>query len=540
MPLPNPDDSLLLIRCPSCGQRFKVGEDLRERTVECGGCEHRFRINDDVIVRSRKFYPGERHNSGLNRFQRVPLAGGGGGGGEMAGKDMVRYAKIPDPAVLEPASPQRIIAGMVGASGIVLMALLLMFGNDRGGILDGMGLSNRLLMGGFTAMLGIVMLVYANPRARIKALLVGGLMSAGLLTVPFFFGGGPVVSKDAVGTSRMPEGEPVTKDPAVASEEKLIASLRNKIGTGPLDSEIERLANEHSGKRAIGIWLRGMSESNRYLVRDYIMRVTHADPSSHFYPRDGGDFLMVVTGVTCSLQEMGKFTDPLGNTEKIYPELSIIEVKVRNENFVEGSIDKLSNKDDPAFYDLNKRELESIDLPRVERAVQRLAEAEPKLYRADITRKLIEMLGDSAVTFKANICKALAVWSETPGPAGDAALAEVRRRVASDQEIQPEILELIVKEKRTEVIPIIDGLWSRNPTAWESIYAEVGPPAESTMIRRFPETEGIIRHSAVRILGKVGGTDSLPVLKAAEAGADAELKVLLSQAEKSIESRIAE
>jgi hypothetical protein len=538
MALPNPEDSLLLIRCPSCGQRFKVGEDLRERTVECGGCEHRFRINDDVIVRSRKFYPGERHNSGLNRFQRVPLAGGGGG--EVAGQDSIRYAKIPDPAVLEPASPQRIIAGIVGASGIVMMALLLMFGDDRGGILDGMGLSNRLLMGGFTAMLGIGMLVYANPRARIKALLVGGLMSAGMLTVPFFFGDGPIVSKDAVGKSEMPEGDGLTRDPAVANEEKLIASLRNKIGTGPLDSEIERLAKEQSGKRAVGIWLRGMSESNRYLVRDYIMRVTRADPSSHFYPRDDGDYLMVVTGVRCSLQEMGKFTGPLGNTEKVYPELSIIEVKVRNENFVEGSIDKLSNKEDPAFYDLNKRELESIDLPRVERAVQRLAEAEPKLYRADITRKLIELLGDSSVTFKANICKALAVWSETPGPAGDAALAEVRRRVASDQEIQPEMLALLVKEGRTEVVPIIDELWSKNPTSWEAIYAEVGPPAESTLIQRFRQTEGIIRHSAVRILGQVGGADSLPVLKTAEAGADAELKVLLSQAEKSIQSRIGE
>ena len=58
----NPDSSLLLIRCPSCGQRFKVGEDFRGRSVECGGCEHRFRIQDEVIVRGRKFYPGERSN----------------------------------------------------------------------------------------------------------------------------------------------------------------------------------------------------------------------------------------------------------------------------------------------------------------------------------------------------------------------------------------------------------------------------------------------------------------------------------------------
>ena len=29
MPLSNSDDALLVIRCPSCGQRFKVDNDLR-------------------------------------------------------------------------------------------------------------------------------------------------------------------------------------------------------------------------------------------------------------------------------------------------------------------------------------------------------------------------------------------------------------------------------------------------------------------------------------------------------------------------------
>ncbi len=124
MPSTNPDDSLLLIRCPSCGQRFKVGEDLRGRTVECGGCEHRFRINDEVIVRGKKFYPGERKDSKLNRFQRVPLAMAP----EAGGLTPIRYAEAPDPTAFEPASPQRVIAGVIGVVGMVFMALLLMFG----------------------------------------------------------------------------------------------------------------------------------------------------------------------------------------------------------------------------------------------------------------------------------------------------------------------------------------------------------------------------------------------------------------------------
>ncbi len=48
--------------------------------------------------------------------------------------------------------------------------------------------------------------------------------------------------------------------------------LRNRIGTAPLEAEIERLAREGSSKHAVGLWLRGLREQNRFLVRDYILR----------------------------------------------------------------------------------------------------------------------------------------------------------------------------------------------------------------------------------------------------------------------------
>jgi hypothetical protein len=67
----------------------------------------------------------------------------------------------------------------------------------------------------------------------------------------------------------------------------------------------------------------------------------------------------------------------------------------------------------------------------------------------------------------------------------------------------------------------------------------MGQSIESAVIRRFPETKGTIRHSAVRILGRVGGADSLPILAAEVPGADSELRVLLDQAQKSIRARLA-
>ena len=172
--------------------------------------------------------------------------------------------------------------------------------------------------------------------------------------------------------------------------------------------------------------------------------------------------------------------------------------------------------------------------------MQRLADAEPKLYRADISRKLISLLGQEGLDFKGNICSALAVWSELPGPASEAALIVVKELVAKGEAVPPEIVSLIVKERNTGIIPILDELWFKNPMAWESLFADLGQPIEDTVIRRFPDTSGTIRYSAVRILGRVGGSRSLPVLTAAMAGKDPELKVLIEQSKKSIAARLGE
>jgi hypothetical protein len=370
--------------------------------------------------------------------------------------------------------------------------------------------------------------------------LVGLLLGSGLMAVPFFFRTGSVrLEQQGGGTTSPVVTAPVTTpDKDDSGEDAEIVALRNKIGTDPLVSEINKLAREDSQQRAIGLWLRGLEENNKLLVRDYILRVTHADPASHLYPRGNGDFLMVVTHVSQTLQELTELATPLGSLEKVYPEISVIEVRVRNENFVEGPLEKLKEKTDPAFYDLNKRELESIDLERVKRAVQRLATAEPKLYRADISRKLMSLMSDDAVEFKADISGALTVWAEEPGPAGQAALTEAKRRVLADQEVPREIVALAVKEKVPGIIPILDGLWMKAPTHWESLYGDFGSGIEPTLLKRFPETEGSVRYSAVRLIGRVGGTDSLPVLEGLSSVTDPELRVLVEQARKSIRGRL--
>jgi hypothetical protein len=99
-----------------------------------------------------------------------------------------------------------------------------------------------------------------------------------------------------------------------------IAALRNRIARDLSrcgDRKIGQFGIEY--KRAVGRWLRGLTENNKNLVKDHIIRVTGADPSSHAYPRDGGDYLLVVTGITQSLQELADLSIGAGQDGEYLP-----------------------------------------------------------------------------------------------------------------------------------------------------------------------------------------------------------------------------
>ena len=529
---PPPDETPpLLIRCPTCGQRFKVGADLRERTVECGGCEHRFRITDEVILRSRKFYPGEHPAFAVNRYQRVPIVAS-----IPKGLQTISYTDHPDASGFEPVAPQRMIAGAAAVIGVVLIAMLLFFGATRGGALDGMTTANRLMIAGFGSVLATLLLFYANPRSRKTALLFSLICTAALVSLPLAFTDGSAQLKGTAAAEEAPRVRP-----AVESAETIrISKLRQLIGTDPLTGEAAKLAVEGAGRHAYGLWLRGLDESNKLLVRDYLMRVAAAAPSSHPYPRGRNDYLMVVTGVTIPIEKLAELAAPLGELSQIYREIDVIEIRVNNANFISGPVDKLADKDDPAFYELNKRELESIDLERVQAAVKRLADAEPTLFRNDISRRLIVLLKEDGVDFKNDLCRALLTWADESAAAGDAAEGVLKKLVAAKKAVPREVIALLVKGQRISIIPILNDLWLGDSGTWEPDYVGLGRAIEPTLIGEFGHLTGGVRNSAVHMLGKVGGRDSLPILKATRVGADPELLVRIEAAEKAIRERLGE
>lgn len=529
MPLPHDETSQLLIRCPSCSQRFKVGAELRDRTVECGACEQRFRINDDVIVRAKKFYPGERPDQMLNRFHRVPIAAP-----PPEHLQTAHYAERADSSAFEPTSPLRLIAGGGAVALVLLMAMLLFFGAREGGALDGMATLNRLVMAGFGAVIAAVLLVYANPRARVRAVLGAVFCALVLLSLPLFRTAGS-------GTIGVGEGAPeplkIKKEVPPDPEAERIAKLRDIIGTGPLEQEEAKLKENGGTRRAYGFWLRGLGEQHKLLVRDYLLRTLHAE-ASHPYPRGRNQYLMVVTGLTMEIDQLAGFGEPIGEVVAVHREIGVVEIQVDADRFEEGSLEKLADKESPAFYELNKRELESIDLDRVEKAVGRLAGAEPKLYRTDIGRRLVTLLTDDAVDFKEDICTALLVWADPSVKAGDPAEALLKKLDQAKAEVPTALVALLAKEGRTGAIPVVQRLWENDASKWERHYLAFGPSITAGLIAEFPNMDKAGQKSAVLILGQVGGAECLPLLETARQSADAEMKVRVETAEKAIRERI--
>jgi hypothetical protein len=530
------DPENLAIRCPGCGQRFKVGVELKERMVECGSCEHRFRVNDEVIVRSKKFYPGENRRRSLDGFSRVPKTMVSG----PANFQTVQYAAEPaKKAVVEPSSPLRLVLGFSAVAGLLIVALMLIFGGSAGGVLYGTVQSKRLMLAGFTALVSGVLLIAANPGARGRAVFAAIALAAGLLSLPFVFTAGnqPVGSVTA---EEIADGAGASGEEPVREEiEDEFAALKKEINYAPMARELERFKSSpgSAGRGVAGIWLRGLKEYHRLQVKDYIVRNTGADPDiSHMYPRPP-DYLMVVSGVTDDLAELARLCERFGEVKRTIEPLRVIEVMVDNQRFVEGAQDKLSDPQDPAFYELNRRELESIDLERARRAVVRVAAAEPKLYRKDIAARLQELIREGDLSLRAEAGRALLNWGEPGDGAEEVALAAVKEISSGGHEVPEALVKLLVVRRELAVIPYIDDLWSRDFTKWEELYGELGTPIEDLVIARYAKGSVSLRMSAIRLLGRVGGAKSVTVLEESREASVPEVRVLIDRALESIRAR---
>jgi hypothetical protein len=524
--MPEEDFHQIQIRCPKCSQRFRVGPELKGRMVECGACEFRFRVDDEAQVKNRKFYPGEKKDPTLNRYSRQPHR-------EFAASSPVmeaHYSEAPDVERFEPTPIGKIIVGIAGGAVMAVTLLVLITGASQHGLLGGVTTDRRLVIAGFAAVVGAMMIIYANPRARGKATFFALLGALALVATPIFMTEG---SKPLSG-GNLPIA-PVTPPTVTVDGRKKISDLKVEVGYAPMETA---LLQAGQGGRVVGLWLKGLRESNAEMVYAYLMRVSQASEQSHLYPRMNQNSLIVLINPKLSLEELALQSERIGEVNQTVPELHLIGVKVENERFAEQSQTKLSDKEDGAFYQLNLRELQGIDIRRINDALLRLALADPVQSRDDIIKRMIELLEMSDREMLANICKAMIGWSDGKDGAPEAAMKAAAALFKAEKDLPIESATFLAKWQQPGIYPILEQLWLQDPTSWEEVYMKSGALAEAGLIKHLTEGSNRLRMSAARIIGRVGGKSGAEALQSAlESTKDLELQTSFSNAIDAIRQR---
>lgn len=533
---PDSDSNSLQIRCPQCGQRFKVGEELREKTVECGQCEHRFRIDDDVIIRVRKHYPGERTGSAhLERFSRIAgtTPPGSGPTGMPSGVTAPAHYETRKPEDFFPASPQRIFVAALGTLILIGTLVVLILSCLTPATSNEWTKEAKWAIAAIAAAAGTAMLLYGNRRSRGKAMIFALITSIAMFILPAI----QLPAKKGTDTAESQTTPSVTtKSGDEEAPEKSFEELKEEIGYGPVEREIKALGDP---QRVAALWLRDLAESQKIEVRDYILRETGAAPNSHIYPRNRFDSLFVLSDIKVPLSELETIVSNFGEVRRRLPDMRLLEVAIDESKFTEGPIDKLNNAKDPAFYELNVRELDSISLNRAERAVERLNRAEPLRFRADVTRRLLRLLEIGNETLQEKCVTGLMIWSDRPEASDTAVLRLAKQNYEAKKKLSEPYLRYLCTRKVTAFLPTMLEIWSKDPELNEDMLAHYGTSLEEPMIQIIKDKERPFRQrqSATRLLGRIGGEKSLPVLEAALQTTDPELKLLLERAMAEIKKR---
>jgi hypothetical protein len=509
------------IRCPGCAQKFTVQRELRGKTVECGKCNLHFSIKDEVISKIGRVFPGEKRRGALQQFGKpAPAATHPTPGAPLAAP----LAVTPGISIL------RVLIGTFGV-GLILAVGTLFFLDVPWGIGE-LDLAGRFALVGATALLATLCFLLANPASRKRGLLLGAVGLVVVLVLPL-----AVPLPGAAG--RVLE---VGLPQPVAVREQTADEALAEMGYGVVErtrAELRASGGEEAAGQVMAVWLRGVKEVSKVELKDYLIRVSGANEYSHLYPRNNGDFLMILQGVQISFSGLEQQCLRVGKVGRLFVAQRTLEIIVADQPNAEEPTAELANANDPGFYALNLRELESLDLNRAGRAADRLARVAPEKFRPDILRRLVQLLSEGDSEFKGRIGAALRVWSEPGDIAAEAAMRAVRASLLADPKQVPEsLVGFLLLKQEPAILPVLDELWRADPLKWEECYASGGAFAEPTLVASFQSTGGPLRKSAVFILAKIGGAESLTVLRAAlPRETDQDLHLALKKAIAAIEER---
>ena len=488
------------IQCPKCGQRFVVAEDFLGKTVECGSCDGRFKVTaDKVISEKKKFYPGEKRDVHLEKF--------GSEAHQEASEVTFQpadYQQDFDVEQIGPPRPRKVLAILAGISFMVLVILIFLFGGGEDGPLRDIDTLNRFVLCGFSALLGGSLIVYGASQNRRLGLQVSLMLAVVLLTMPVFFPGNPV----GVNAEPLVVANDTVEAEVDSSRQKLNDYLI-EVGYEPVEDAIERYPKES----VVGIYLRNAGALMRDKIATYLYNATGKLSRETMYQRGDDDNcgLMLLVEQQKSIDEIAALCTEFGRIEKIDKDLRLVDVVVERVKMT--SLDKHKTLDPESldFEAQNLKALRGIDPREKMDAVKRLANAEPRALREDISKRLIEMLPGSDSELQLEIIKALKTWA-LPDSGAEPVVLDAVGELHRQGKVSKPAMEFLVSRQVEGCEVILMDLWEQNPATWSDVMIQLGGGVEVLLLPKIKGMDTAHVKAACDILGKVGGKASLDYL----------------------------
>ncbi|MFK7910054.1 MAG: MJ0042-type zinc finger domain-containing protein [Akkermansiaceae bacterium] len=481
------------IQCPECSQRFDVTEDFLGKTVECGSCDGRFKVSmDEIVAEKKKFYPGEKRDSHLERFGRnTPDAT------EVQFKQ-AQYKPDIDPGMIGPPRPRRTLAMVSGLLLMLLIVVIFLLAGGKEGAMRDMVTQNRFILCGFTALVGSCLVMYGSVNRKPKGIMISLIGSLALLSMPVLFPGNPTQASvvdlpQSSDTATSPNTPNSTGSPAGIDEYLF------EIGYDPVENALR--ANPKEG--VVAVFVRNASPQLRRSIGAYLYESTDKKSRETSYDRGENDSmgLILLVNQTMTIEEIAALCTKFGRIEKISKDLRVVDVMVENSKLAKLDQYKVLDPESLDFETQNLKALDSID-PKVKMdAVKRLASAEPRARRDDITQKLIKMLPESNTELQLEIIRALKTWA-LPGAGAEKPVLEAAKKIHNEGKMSQDAMDFLIKFEVDEAGELLLELWEKDPVAWSETMISLGSGAQVLLLPKLKEMDASRITSASAILGK--------------------------------------
>ena len=516
------------IQCPECSQRFDVTEDLLGKTVECGSCDARFDVTtDELVAEKKKFYPGEKRGSHLDRFGRNTPSSAA------VSFQEAQYLNDVDPMLMGPPLPRKTVSVVFGVLLMIVIVVVFLLAGGREGTMRDMETLNRFILCGFTALVGSTLVIYGSANNRVKGVILALVCSSILMSMPILFPANPTKAS----VLDIQDVTTIGKKAAKSDAEKALKIRQDyllEIGYEPVDSVLRK----HRKESVVGIFVRDASPQLRRSIGAYIYDATGKKSRETTYDNVDNDMtgLILFTDQVMSIDEIAALCTKFGRVEKISKDLRIIDVIVENSRIAKLDQYTVLDSDSIDYEAQNLEALNSID-PKVKMdAVRRLASSKPRARRDDITQKLIQLLSSSNAEQQLEIIRALKTWA-LPGSGVEKPVFEAVKSIHKQGKVNQDAIDFLLKFEVVEAGDLLLELWNGDPVRSSQTIINLG---EGSQVLLLPGLENMdIAHivSASEILGKSAEKSAIPHIEEVMRGKSGQAKKSLQAAIDEIKRR---